>query len=1009
MSVHNPVEQDRRSGIPGTKGIPGLGNGNNGHVTGTNGSLGWYNKRNTIDENKESETDIDNQKKSPNKSLVNPTSKTGNTKSSNTKTKASSSINQPQSDQPQSTDSTRTSTTPPKSTPTPEPTNPRPIKSPLNQLERQISIARSKSLSNSTKKTSLDPRVRSKTVNSIPRLLLDDIQLQRSQTVGQLHRSHTVAGKVQNNQIAERVLRKEDDTHSSDPISFNQLQSALVEREKTSNVSKPTVFSRRTDQTSETASDVSEPTSTDSGTSSRNSGANSVGPPNTPASFAVVDKFSFDRTAYTVSDPQPLLERAVLVTRSTLKPKFVRSNTVRGRSVHSSPRSDTTSVSPRSLTRSLLTNSLPQSLVERKKCLQEKELPQLPVDVKDLQKQIAEEFGLGRTREGTILNDRSDEYSDNSFAESITDNPDLFKSNSSGKVKRNPSEKVKKNPSDQVNNISDDRAKVAHRPPPQVTKKALKPLEKPEETVDPKPIQRSLSVGKRLLGRTLSFKNKPPQPKRSISAPIKMHSPTKQSRFGDDDDDDTASIYSFDSVSTNGRLLDRLDLDDFDSYNNQRYSMLLMKNDDLYAQEPSYPSMELNVPPAKQYSAEAVYAMSTRPNLTNILPKRTPDSNEAILRQVQRNIVLTQSPGQPQNIPNQGPTQVSQSLLQMQIQRGPPSQRQGFDSAPQSQPSQLNQNKTTFLGRSNNTPPFTRTSSAPGIQRMPSAPVRLNTYVDGRRTVSDSPLGNHSESALPSLLKSKLQNTPQGYTDQQMESGIATAQQLRAAGKHRELSYQLQLLANVPNNYPRAMYLYAMSLRSGLGVKQNDVQAVKWLCKCILINVNLAQTGALPNNANTTSLIEKLNELLLDSLLKLILKQLTHTIDQDPLKQGSEPQLCYTYFQSLPKAKISRLIQICKYKLDVVAQSYLELGNMVFSGSGFTTKDETNGIKLLLMAASSGNTDAMVQLGEIWSTRLKSHKKDLFKASAWLRLSELLGVKSIGNSWIYKEKYMKGK
>ena len=33
--------------------------------------------------------------------------------------------------------------------------------------------------------------------------------------------------------------------------------------------------------------------------------------------------------------------------------------------------------------------------------------------------------------------------------------------------------------------------------------------------------------------------------------------------------------------------------------------------------------------------------------------------------------------------------------------------------------------------------------------------------------------------------------------------------------------------------------------------------------------------------------------------------------------------------------------------------------------------------------------------------------KDLNKAAAWLRLAELLGVKDIGNSWIYKDKYNK--
>ena len=73
-------------------------------------------------------------------------------------------------------------------------------------------------------------------------------------------------------------------------------------------------------------------------------------------------------------------------------------------------------------------------------------------------------------------------------------------------------------------------------------------------------------------------------------------------------------------------------------------------------------------------------------------------------------------------------------------------------------------------------------------------------------------------------------------------------------------------------------------------------------------------------------------------------------------------------------------------------------------------KDEVVGRMFLSKAASLGSSEAMVKLGELWSSKSKHFKKDLHQAAAWLRLGELFDSRIIGNSWIYKEKYMaKGK
>ena len=73
---------------------------------------------------------------------------------------------------------------------------------------------------------------------------------------------------------------------------------------------------------------------------------------------------------------------------------------------------------------------------------------------------------------------------------------------------------------------------------------------------------------------------------------------------------------------------------------------------------------------------------------------------------------------------------------------------------------------------------------------------------------------------------------------------------------------------------------------------------------------------------------------------------------------------------------------------------------------GLENRDEINGIKCISKAGSLGYVNSMVELGEIWCSKSKYHKKDPHKAAAWLRLGEIFGVKSMGNSWIYKDKYM---
>lgn len=268
---------------------------------------------------------------------------------------------------------------------------------------------------------------------------------------------------------------------------------------------------------------------------------------------------------------------------------------------------------------------------------------------------------------------------------------------------------------------------------------------------------------------------------------------------------------------------------------------------------------------------------------------------------------------------------------------------------------------------------------------------------DKKRLPSTSPPHNGSSSkgnTPPHMLTALL------IQDMTPEARTKLALQFRNIGKHREALYQLQIAALPPHNFPKAMFLYAMALRFGLGVKQNDRLCIKWLGKCILM---FSQPKALAD------IVDKLNALQPEELVKLIVKKLAYDLQKDPVNNGSDPYQLFNQMSRLSKTDVLKIANTSKNQSDILAVAYFELANAVLNGWGLNHKEEMQGIKLLLKSAAMGYVQAMMQLGEIWATKSKTRKKDLNKAAAWLRLLELFGAKSMGNSWIYKSKYMKRK
>ena len=467
--------------------------------------------------------------------------------------------------------------------------------------------------------------------------------------------------------------------------------------------------------------------------------------------------------------------------------------------------------------------------------------------------------------------------------------------------------------------------------------------------------------------------------------------------------DDNDSIYSFDSVSTSCRLLDRLDLDaedynDYDATLRRRESAALLMS---IGRSWELPSDEL------------AQALSTDLRLIPIRANSSLGLDR--MRSLNRNTV-----GRTPSQNNRAPTQaVPSSFVQPKKNRSFDSlhadiaSRQNSSSSLSSTGDSAQSHMLASSSRPNNLRSTNKLATYSPIPESasefasPSQPIpgksplvtRVNTAELGsslNTKASDSPFLAETGSSSESLMS--IMNVSCNF-DASVESSLKRALAIRAQGNHREASYQLQIIANAPYNYPRAMLLYAKALRIGQGVKLNESQSVKWLCRCILTS-HIAEKSP-PSSQSFISYISKLASLLPEMLLEMVKMNLG--------PGNYDPFTLIDYFQTQKQTTKAKLITLNDSDKNYVATAYFLLAQSLIKGQGVKLKDEVTARLFLGKSASLGYGESMALLGELWCSKTKHFKKDYHIASAWLRMGEDLGKLDIGNSWIYKSKYMEQK
>lgn len=186
--------------------------------------------------------------------------------------------------------------------------------------------------------------------------------------------------------------------------------------------------------------------------------------------------------------------------------------------------------------------------------------------------------------------------------------------------------------------------------------------------------------------------------------------------------------------------------------------------------------------------------------------------------------------------------------------------------------------------------------------------------------------------------------------------GEVTAQQhcdmgieLHEKGELLKSTYHLRLAARA--GLPEAMFWYGLACRHGWGMRENKAEALQWLRRAV-------DSG-----------------------------QLEVADDEDQSKHGQ------------PTDQMKKKKHRAQY-----AVAIYELGKCYGNGWG-APQDKSLALRCYEIAGNWGDADALVEAGYCYAEGVGC-KKNMKKGAKFYRAAEAKGVSMVGNSWIYKDKYM---
>ncbi|KAL1603526.1 hypothetical protein SLS60_005114 [Paraconiothyrium brasiliense] len=173
--------------------------------------------------------------------------------------------------------------------------------------------------------------------------------------------------------------------------------------------------------------------------------------------------------------------------------------------------------------------------------------------------------------------------------------------------------------------------------------------------------------------------------------------------------------------------------------------------------------------------------------------------------------------------------------------------------------------------------------------------------------------------------------------------------ELHEAGEFMKSTYHFRLAARA--GLAEAMFWYGLACRHGWGMRENKAEAFQWLRRAV-------DSG-----------------------------QLEVAEDEDQTKHGQHTDV----------------VKKKQHKAQYGVAIY-ELGKCYMNGWG-AKQDKGLAVRCYEIAGNWGDADALVEAGYCYAEGVGC-RKDMKKAAKFYRAAEAKGVSMVGNSWIYKDKYM---
>lgn len=224
------------------------------------------------------------------------------------------------------------------------------------------------------------------------------------------------------------------------------------------------------------------------------------------------------------------------------------------------------------------------------------------------------------------------------------------------------------------------------------------------------------------------------------------------------------------------------------------------------------------------------------------------------------------------------------------------------------------------------------------------------------------------------------------FVDMSLEEHVSLGISLHESGDLRESSYHWQYAAAKGDK--TAMLLYGLAVRHGWGVRQNPTEAIKWLRKAMEESTVDGEETLIEGYRKSAMLsndfdISSKNDVPTARGMPKNTNESTNELVATDIKKKQQSQL--------RKAQIGLALY--------------ELG-MCYLNSWGIDKDEAMALKSFEMAGELGDCDALCEAAALYMHSGKGRKKDLQKAARLYREAGARGANMVGNSWIYKDKYM---